>query len=137
MNPNHRVIRLVVAFAIGLAVAYGSYQWISDTERPARRVEEEAVALAAREILLSYITDEGLAISDPIDRVRDAGKVYLFPTDGGWELSGHYKRPGERLWHAWLMALDDNVALVSLAVQDSNAKLTKMAISDPKFTTSK
>jgi hypothetical protein len=136
MTPNHRVIRLVVAFAVGLAVAYGSYQWISDSERPARRAQEEAVALAARDILRSYITVENLQISDAIDRVRDAGKVYLFPTDDGWELSGHYKRPDERKWHAWLMALDDNVGLVSLAVQDTDAELTNLADSDPKFTTS-
>lgn len=134
MSPNHRVIRLVVAFVFGLAVAYGSYQWISNTERPARRIEEEAVALAARDILRSYITAEGLEISDPIDRVRDAGKVYLFPTESGWELSGHYKRRNERAWHAWLMALDKEVGLVSLAVQDADAGLAELAKSDPKFT---
>lgn len=133
MTPNHRVIRLIVAFVFGIAVAYGSYQWISDSERPARRVEEEAVALAARDILLSYITDEGLEISDPIDRVRDAGKVYLFPTEDGWQLSGHYKRRDEKAWHAWLMELDLNVSLVSLAVQDGDAELARMANSDPKF----
>ncbi len=100
MSPNHRVIRLAVAFVFGLAVAYGSYQWLTDAERPARRVEEEAVALAARDILRNYITTEDLAISDPIERDRDAGKVYLFPTENGWELSGHYKHRGERAWHA-------------------------------------
>jgi len=136
MPPNHRVIRLVVAFIFGLAVAYGSYQWISDSERPARRVEEEAVALAAREILRSYITDENLEVSDPLDRVRDAGKVYLFPTAGGWEVSGHYKRRGEKAWHPWLMELDRNVSLVSLAVQDANASLAERASADPKFTVS-
>lgn len=134
MTPNHRVIRLVVAFVFGLAVAYGSFQWISDSERRARRVAEEAVALAAREILLSYITDEDLAVSDPLDRVRDAGKVYLFPTEDGWEVSGHYKRRNEKAWHAWLMALDPNISLVSLVVQDTNVELVELAKSDPKFT---
>ena len=136
MAPNHRIIRLVVAFVFGLAVAYGSFQWISDSERPARRVQEEAVAQAAREILLSYITDENLEISDPLDRVRDAGKVYLFPTEDGWQVSGHYKRRDEKAWHAWLMALDLNVSLVSLAVQDADAGLAERAQSDPKFTVS-
>jgi hypothetical protein len=136
MSPNHRVIRLVVAFAFGIAIAYGSYQWISDAERPARRVEEEAVAMAARDILGSYVTDENLEISDAIDRVREAGKVYLFPTTEGWELSGHYSRPDEKQWHAWLMALDSNVTLVSLSVRDTHADLVRLAESDPKFTTS-
>ena len=136
MSPNHRIIRLVVAFAIGLALAFGSYRWISDTERPARRAQEEAVALAGRDILTSYITDEDLEISDALDRVRAAGKVYLFPTETGWELSGHYRRQDEKEWHAWLMALDDNVSLVSLAIQDDDVALTTLARSDPKLTTS-
>ena len=70
----HRVIGRIVAFAFGLAVAYGAYQWASDTERPARRMEEESVAVAANGILRSYITEENLEISDANNRVRAAGK---------------------------------------------------------------
>ena len=141
MKLDHRVIRLVVALGFGLIVAYGSYQWITDTDRPARRVEEEAVALAARDTLRSYIAnkrlaDESLEISDAIDRDREAGKVYLFPTDDGWELSGHYRRQDEKDWHAFLMALDANVALISLSVQDKDAELSNLAMSDPKFAAS-
>lgn len=136
MNLNHGVIRLVVALIFGLLVAYGSYQWITNTDRTVRRAEEEAVVFASRDILRSYVTDEGLQISDAVDRVREAGKVYLYPTENGWELSGHYRRQDEKSWHAYLMSLDDKVSLTSLSVQDTDAELTNRADSDPKFTTS-
>ena len=136
MPINHRAIRLVVALTFGLLAAYGSYQWITNTDRSVQRAREEAVVLASREILRSYISDERLEISDAVDRVRQAGKVYLYPTDGGWELSGHYRRHDEKRWHAFLISLDANVSLVSLAVQDTNAELTNLAKSDPKFSTS-
>jgi len=136
MPINHRTIRLVVAFTFGLIVAYGSYQWITNTDRIVQRAEEEAIVFASRDILRSYIPDEKLEISDAVDRARQAGKVYLYPTDGGWELSGHYRRHDEKRWHAFLMSLDANVSLVSLAVQDTNAELISLAKSDPKFSTS-
>lgn len=133
MAPSHRVIRLVVALIFGIAVAYGSYQWISDADRAVRRAQEESVVVASRDILRRYVKDENLQISDAVDRVRVAGKVYLYPTDDGWELSGHYRRENEKKWHAYLMSLDINVALVSLSVQDADAELIKLALSDPKF----
>ncbi len=92
---------------------------------------------ASRDILRSYVTDEDLEISDPLDRVREAGKVYLFPTDAGWEISGHYRRPGEKSWHAFLMALDADGTLVSLRVQDTDAELTDRAASDQKISISR
>jgi hypothetical protein len=127
---------LVVAFTFGLIVAYGSYQWITNTERSVQRGREEAIVFASREILRSYVVDEGLEISDALDRVREAGKVYLYPTDDGWQLSGHYRRHDEKRWHAFLISLDTKESLVSLVVQDTDPELTKMANSDPKFSTS-
>jgi len=133
MTPNHSVIRLVVAFAFGLAVAYGSYQWITNTDRTVRRAEEEAVVFASRDILRTYVSAESLEISDALDRDTDAGKVYLYPTDDGWELSGHYRRRGEKNWHAYLMSLDANASLVSLSVQDTDQRMIELANSDAKF----
>ncbi|MGI9205144.1 MAG: hypothetical protein ACR2Q3_14100 [Woeseiaceae bacterium] len=136
MNVNHRIVRLVVAFAFGLFVAYGSYQWITDTERPARRAQEESVVLEAREILRGYIGATDLALSDPLKRVRAAGKVYIYPTDGGWELSGHYRRADEKAWHDFLMMLDANAGLLSLRVNDDDPRLVRLATSDPRFSIS-
>ena len=136
MQVNHRIMRLVVALVVGLAVAVGSYQWITDTERSAQRKQEEAVVFASRDILRSYVGETELEISDPVERIREAGKVYLFPTDDGWELSGHYRRPGERRWHAFLMAVAQDASLISLSVKDSDPQLIEKAAQDPKFSTS-
>lgn len=136
MPVNHRILRLLVAFVVGLIVAYGSFQWITDTDRSANRVREEAIVIASRDLLRLYISDDGLEISDALDRVREAGKVYLFPTDAGWELSGHYRRPGETAWHAYLMSVDNNVSLISLSVQDKDPELVARAADDEKFSTS-
>lgn len=128
-------MRLVVAFSIGLILSYGSFQWLTDTERPVRRAEEVAVVNASRAILLSYIDSENLAVSDALDRVREAGKVYVFPTERGWELSGHYQRAGEKTWHDFLLQLDKDLRLESLAVNDGDAHLQALAKSDPRFST--
>lgn len=136
MAVNHRNVRILVAFAFGLLVAVGSFQWITDADRSVRRADEEKIVLASRDILRRYVTDSGLEISDAVDRVRAAGKVYMFPTDEGWELSGHYRRPNEKTWHAYLMSIDADVKLKSLSVQDTDAELTALARSDPRLSTS-
>lgn len=133
MALNHRILRLVVAFAFGVLVSYGSYQWITDTERPSRRAEEEGVVLAARDIIRGYINDANLELSDPLNRVRAAGKVYIYPTDTGWEISGHYRRTSEKTWHDFLMTLDDEAGLLSLRVNDDDPQLVDRAVSDPRF----
>jgi len=135
MALNHRILRLVVAFVFGLLVAYGSYQWITDTERPARRAEEEGVVLASRDILREVLGVPGLELSDPLDRVRAAGKVYIYPTDTGWEISGHYRRVDEKIWHDFLMTLDNDANLLTLRVNDDDPQIGSLARSDPRLST--
>jgi len=135
MTVRHRILRLIVAFLFGIVAAYGSFQWITDNDRSARRLQEEAIVVASRDILRAYI-GEDIETSDALERVRAAGKVYLFPTETGWELSGHYRRDGEQEWHAYLMALDGNVRLVRLSVQDGDPELAELAVTDPKLSTS-
>lgn len=135
MAVNHRVLRLVVAFTFGLLISYCSYQWATDSDRPQRRAEEENVVLASREILRSYIGADDLALSDPLNRVREAGKVYIYPVDSGWEISGHYQRPGENTWHDFLLNLDDESGLVNLKVRDDDPRLVELAATDPMFST--
>lgn len=82
-------------------------------------MQEEAVVLKAREILRSYVVaGTAVEIVDPLNTNRVAGKVYIYPVDSGWQVSGHYRRSGEVLWQPWLMTLDQNAALVMLNVQD-------------------
>lgn len=134
MNVNHRVMRLVVAFAFGLLVSLWSYQWITNPERAVQRAREEAVVLEARQILRSYFPDTRiLHISDPLDRVREAGKVYIYPSEDGWQISGHYQRDGETGWHPFLMTVDESLALVLLAVEDDDPAIAERSASDPRL----
>lgn len=118
-------------------MAFSAYRWISDTDRPARRAAEEAVVLEGRRILRSLLDDTGdMEISDALGRVRAAGKVYVFPVTDGWELSGHYRRNGENPWHPYLMKLDKNAALRSLAIEDDDPLLAQRAAADPRLSVS-
>lgn len=137
MALNHRILRLAFAFSVGLLVAFSVYRWISDTDRSARRAIEESVVLEGRRILQSLLDDRGdLQISDALDRVRAAGKAYVFPVPDGWELSGHYRRGGELRWHPYLMKLDSNAALRSLAIEDDDPVLVQRAADEPRLSVS-
>lgn len=134
MAINHKVTGPIFAAAVGLLASYWAYQWVTNTERGAQRAVEEAVVLDSRAILKAYVAADGkLEYSDPLDRVREAGKVYVYPTDNGWEISGQYQRPGERRWHAFLMRVDPDGELVSLAVRDDDPGVAALASEDPLF----
>ena len=130
---DHTKIRVVVALLAGLLTFYLSYQWITDTERPERRAQEETVVLAARAILFEYVGTEQLQVSDPLQRVREAGKVYIYPESFGWEVSGHYQRSDESAWHDFLITLNANNELIRLLVNDDAAYLLDKSREDPKF----
>jgi hypothetical protein len=136
MALNHKIGSIFFAVAVGLALALASYRWISDSSRSAQRAVEEAVVLEGRQLLRRYINAPNLRISDSIERVRAAGKVYIFPTDSGWELSGHYQRENANRWHPYLMALDPDLRLLSLAVEDDDEALRARAATDPVLTVS-
>jgi len=134
MVINHRIMRWVFALSFGLLVAYGSYEWITTSDRAFRRGIEEEVVRKSRAILAGYVANgEELEISDPLERVRAAGKVYIFPNANGWEVSGQYRRPGERNWHPYLMDLDRDSRLVRLSVEDTSPDLAERAAADPLF----
>ncbi len=136
MAVNHRKLRLVVAGAVGILAAWYAYQWGTDAERPRQRAQEEAVVLASREILLSYIRGTDVEVSDALQRNKDAGKVYIYPTSDGWELSGHYRRSSEKAWHDFLISLQVDSTLKQLSVNDDDAGLVALAETDPRFSAS-
>ena len=134
---HHRIIRLVVAFTVGIVLALYSFERISDPEPALQRAREEAVVISARDILKSYVpADREIEIVDPLARNRVAGKVYIYPTENGWDVSGHYRRNESDRWHPFLMSLSENVELVSLSVRDADEKLGAAADDDPKFSVS-
>ncbi len=131
---NHKVVRPVLALIIGVMLALYAYQRIADPEPRAQRAREEAVVFSAREILQSYVAPgEHLEIVDPLSPDRKVGKVYIYPTDAGWELSGHYRRGEDDRWHPYLMSLDGGAGLESLAVRDADDRLIGMSSQDSKF----
>lgn len=116
----HRFLRLCIAFGIGIVLAIYSYQRIADPEPRLQRLREEQAVMAARAILPAYAAlGRPLEIVDPLHKNRVAGKVYVYPVDAGWQVSGHYRRSGETRWQPWLMTLDSALALVELTVQDT------------------
>ncbi len=137
MQP-HRIIRPVVAFSVGIVLALYAFERISDPEPARQRAREEAVVISAREILKSYVPADGeIEIADALAPNRVAGKVYIYPTDDGWEVSGYYRRNESDRWHPFLMSLNANIDLVSLSVRDADENLGAAADDDPKLSVSR
>ncbi len=133
----HRIIRPAVALGVGVVLALYSFQRISDPEPALQRAREEAVVISAREILRAYVPAEvSIEIADPLAPNRVAGKVYIYPSENGWDVSGHYRRNDSDRWHPFLMSLDAKVELVSLAVRDDDEELRATAGDDPRFSVS-
>ncbi len=131
---NHKVVRPLVAVTVGLVLALYSYQRITDPEPGLQKVREEGIVMVARDILQSYVSPGNvIEIVDALSPASKVGKVYIYPTDDGWELSGHYRRDENDRWHPYLMALNEDAGLKSLAVQDGNDRLIGMSAQDPKF----
>ena len=131
---SHKVVRPLVAVTVGLVLALYSYQRITDPEPGLQRATEEAIVMVARDILQSYVSPGNLIeIVDAVSPASKVGKSYVYPTDDGWELSGHYRRDENDRWHPYLMVLNGDAGLKSLAVQDGNDRLIGMSAQDPKF----
>ena len=120
--------------SVGLALALLAFQKATDPLPAQQRAIEEAVVLESRQILLSYVFPEGeLRLVDPLAPDRKVGKSYIWPVEGGWEVSGYYRRDDNDRWHPYLMNLDSASALQSLAVRDSNERLIGMSARDARF----
>lgn len=116
---NHRIARLIFGFSVGLLVAFLAYGWITDPAPRAERQLEETVVLIARQQLEERLALGELELVDPLAPDRKVGKSYVYRADGGWEVSGYYRRVQGDRWHAFLMALDASPAITNLKVQDA------------------
>jgi hypothetical protein len=109
---NHKAIRPLVAVAIGLVLALYSYQRVTDPEPGLQKAREEGIVMVARDILQSYVSPGNpIEIVDALSPASKVGKVYIYPTDDGWELSGHYRRD-ERGSNRWRF----RTAMIALSV---------------------
>jgi hypothetical protein len=129
------VAGIAFALAVGLVLSLYAHQRVTDPEPAIQRAKEEAVVLAAREFLRHYIGPApDLRIVDPVSPDRKVGKSYIYPTQSGWEVSGHYRRSETDRWHPFLMALQSDNTLASLSVKDRSGHFAAAAVEDPKFT---
>lgn len=131
---NHKVIRPIFALSIGLVVSLYVYQYVSDRQPILQRAKEESVVISSREILHNYVSPRNnIEIVDPVSPNRSVGKVYMYPTDDGWEVSGYYRRNQNDLWHPYLMLLNGDFGLILLTVQDTNDNLIEISALNHDF----
>jgi len=131
---NHKVIRPIFALIIGLVMSLYVYQYVSDRQPILQRAKEESVVISSREILHNYVSPRNnIEIVDPVSPNRSVGKVYIYPTDDGWEVSGYYRRNQNDLWHPYLMLLNGDAGLILLTVQDTNDKLIEISTLNHDF----
>ena len=127
-------MKWVVACGIGLILALLAFQRATDPLPTRQKAIEEAVVVESRQLLASYVSPGSeLQLVDPLSPDRKVGKVYIWPNDKGWEVSGHYRRNDRDPWHPYLMQLDRSSSLLSLAVKDGNDRLIGMSATDEKF----
>lgn len=115
---NHRIGRTVFALLVGLAIAWFSYEWITNPVPREQRQAEESAVLASRHALRELVGREDLEIVDPLAPDRKVGKVYVYAEAPGWAISGHYRRGEEEPWHAYLIYLDTELRPHSLKTDD-------------------
>ena len=122
------------ALAVGLALAWAVYDRTTDPEPRLQRQEEEQMVLAAREHLIQALALSSTAeVVDPLAPNRVAGKVYIYPSDGAWDVSGHYRRDAQTAWMPWLMRVDaDRMHSLKLSADDPAAR--EAAETDPRVT---
>ena len=116
---NHQVGRWVFALGVGILVAFLSYRWMTNPAPRMERLLQEAVVLSAREYLVETTGIAAPEIVDPLSPDRKVGKVYVYRSDVGWEVSGYYRRDEDDKWHPFLMALDVTPAMTHLRVKDA------------------
>lgn len=108
----------VFGTVVGLAVATFAYRWITDPLPRAERHLEETVVAATREQLADLLEVGQLELVDPLAPNRKVGKAYVYRHDGGWQVSGHYRRDAADAWHPYLATLDAAYQIIHLKVRD-------------------
>lgn len=128
---NHRIGSVIFGLVIGLAVAIGSYQWLTNSEKELEREQQERVVQLSRELLRKKLQLSDPEIVDPLAPQRKVGKVYVYPLQDGWEVSGFYRRSDNDRWHAYLISIESDDSLRLLKVQHQSEHLAEMAARDP------
>ena len=110
---------MVFALVVGVLVATLSYRWIANPAPRTERLYEEGVVEASRVWLESTLAIGQLVIVDPLAQDRKVGKVYVYPRDDDWEVSGFYRRDANDLWHPYLISMNGELALTHIKISDT------------------
>jgi hypothetical protein len=124
---------IIFALGVGLLVAVLSYRWLVDPHSREERQRQEQVVLESRTLLQELIGSGMLEIVDPLSPDRKVGKVYVYPANTGWEVSGYYRRSDTDLWHPYLLSLDENLALLHLKISDQDPALIDRGTNDSRL----
>ena len=130
---NHRIGSRIFGLVVGLAVAWWSYHWITDPGPREERREQERIVRLARGFVETELGLGRAEFVDPLFPERAVGKVYVYRIDGGWEVSGYYRRGEDDEWHPWLVTIASDDALKRLRFGDSDAALVERAATDPRL----
>lgn len=122
---KHKVGGLIFAAATGALVVWLSFQWMAgDAARREQRAAEEAIVLKARGELGRVLGEPSrLQIVDPLNPNRVAGKVFIYPSEEGWQVSGHYRYETGSRWYPWLMTLAADGELLSLSADGRDGRI--------------
>jgi len=113
---RHRIGGLAFALAVGVVLAWLAYQLAVTPLPREERVQQEAMVLEARRAIVAHLGDaEPLEIVDPLQPNRVAGKVFIYPVADGWQVSGFYRSGGRGAWQPWLVTLDADGEIMSIA----------------------
>ena len=132
-SSTRRPGSIVFGIVVGLLVALASYQWITDPGRRETRAAQERIVYEARGHLRRKIGRDDVEIVDPLAPERKVGKVFVYAADGGYEVSGYYRRDASDRWHPFLATLAADGTLTHLKVQDDAAALGARAQVDSTF----
>ena len=123
---------IVFALVVGLAMAWWAYQSNPTPEQRAQRVIEESMVLRASEAIRSLLGGGAdLQIVDPLNPNRVAGKVFVYPVDAGYEVSGYYRREAGTFWQPWLVRLDRNGAIIAASAGGADGNVDLLANPEP------
>lgn len=115
---NHQTGRLLFGIGVGVLVALGAYQWITNPAPRAERQREESVVVVSRRLIETTLAIGVLELVDPLAPNRIVGKSYVYRSNDGWDVSGYYRRNAGDLWHPYLMELDSELTLKHLKISD-------------------
>ena len=118
-RPKYTPVQIVFAIIVGLSLSsFVYFSTISPDSQKQRAIEETVVLEAEKLFFILLELPDSSEIISPINENRDVGKTYIYPSvNGGWQISGYFRRSQLEGWSPWLMNLDESINVIELKVQ--------------------